>query len=65
MQRMGLGLRFHRMATALIIIGFALLCQPFTVALYAWGFPILLVGVILFIIADHVPAPKPKFDRPS
>ena len=50
------GFRLHRLATALILIGFAMLCQPFTVALYAWGFPVLLLGVLLFVIADHLPA---------
>ena len=51
-----LGRRLHRPATALILTGFAMLCQPFTVALYAWGFPVLLLGVLLFIIADHLPS---------
>jgi hypothetical protein len=49
----------HKIATALILHGFVLLCQPLTVALYALGFPTLLLGVVLFIIADHLPTPRP------
>ncbi len=40
------------------LLGIALLCQPFTVVLYAWRFPTMLVVVILFIVADHWPLPK-------
>jgi len=46
---------FYRLATVLILGGFAMLCQPFTHALFVVGFPVLLVGVVLFIIMDHVP----------
>jgi hypothetical protein len=49
----------------LILIGFAMLCQPFTVALYAWGFPVLLLGVVLFVIADHLPAKHSPPDQNS
>ncbi|MEW9804727.1 hypothetical protein [Mesorhizobium marinum] len=45
----------YRVASALILGGFALLCQPFTHALFVIGFPILLAGVALFMILDHVP----------
>ena len=59
------GLRLHRLATALILIGFAMLCQPFTVTLYAWGFPVLLLGVLLFVIADHLPTKHSSPDEDS
>lgn len=59
MQETAFGFWLHKIATVLILIGFALLCQPITVALYALGFPTLLLGVVLFIIADHLPAPRP------
>ena len=59
------GIRLHRLATALILIGFAMLCQPFTVTLYAWGFPVLLLGVLLFVIADHLPTKQVSPDENS
>ena len=46
---------FYRYATTLILGGFAMLCQPFTHSLFVLGFPILLAGVVLFMILDHVP----------
>jgi hypothetical protein len=45
----------YRIATALILGGFALLCQPFTHDLFVLGFPILLAGVVAFMVLDHVP----------
>lgn len=53
---------FYRLATALILGGFAMLCQPFTHALFVLGLPILLAGVILFMILDHVPDAKTEED---
>jgi hypothetical protein len=46
---------FYRLASVLILGGFAMLCQPFTHTLFAIGFPVLLAGVVLFMILDHVP----------
>jgi len=45
----------YRVATALIAGGFLMLCQPLSVTLFSLGFPILMVGVILFLILDHIP----------
>lgn len=45
----------YRVAITLIVGGFLMLCQPFIQGLFSWGFPILMVGVILFMILDHVP----------
>jgi hypothetical protein len=45
----------YRVATTLILGGFAMLCQPFTHALFVLGFPVLLAGVILFMVLDHIP----------
>jgi len=53
---------FYRLASALILGGFAMLCQPFTHALFVLGFPTLLAGVILFMILDHVPDAKMEDD---
>ena len=50
----------YRIASALILIGFAALCQPFAHWLFAIGFPVLLAGVVLFMILDHIPERQGK-----
>lgn len=47
---------FYRLAIVLILGGFAMLCQPFTHDLFVLGFPVLVAGVILFLVLDHLPA---------
>ena len=49
----------YRLASTLIIAGFLMLCQPVAKMLFEWGFPVLLAGVILFLILDHIPATSP------
>ncbi len=49
----------YRLASGLIIAGFFMLCQPFALILYEWGFPMLLTGLFLFLILDHIPAASP------
>ena len=51
---------FYRYASVLILGGFAMLCQPFTHSLFVFGFPVLLAGVILFMVVDHIPASSPS-----
>ncbi len=50
---------FYRYATVLILAGFVMLCQPFTHDLFMLGFPVLLAGVIIFMVLDHVPERPP------
>ena len=45
----------YRLAIVLILSGFAMLCQPFTHDLFVLGFPVLVAGVILFLVLDHLP----------
>ncbi len=49
----------YRIASGLIIPGYLMLCQPFTHDLFVIGFPVLLIGVILFMILDHIPERPP------
>jgi hypothetical protein len=49
----------YRIASGLIIAGFVMLCQPFAKVLFEWGFSVLLAGVFLFLILDHIPAASP------
>ena len=57
--------RWYQLATALILLGVVLMCQPFTKLLYSAGFPVILLGVILFIVLDHRAPPRPDHDRTS
>ncbi|MBN8997952.1 MAG: hypothetical protein J0H54_00800 [Rhizobiales bacterium] len=50
----------YRIASTMIIVGFVMLCQPLTHDLFIWGFPVLLCGVILFMILDHIPDRRPN-----
>jgi len=41
-------------ATASILIGILLMCQPFTFRLYPKGFGFLGVGTVLYIVSSHI-----------
>lgn len=47
--------RLYGVTTALILAGFASLCQPFFLWLYSAGFPLIIAGVALHIVLDHLP----------
>ncbi|MBW8637534.1 hypothetical protein K1W69_10070 [Hoeflea sp. WL0058] len=51
---------FYRYASTLIIAGFAMLCQPISHEIFVYGFPVLLSGVVLFLILDHLPGETVK-----
>ncbi|HEX2529706.1 MAG TPA: hypothetical protein VHL31_25885 [Geminicoccus sp.] len=53
---------WYGIATTAILLGVVLMCQPFSELLYSSGFPVILAGVILFIVLDHLSPPKPKSD---
>jgi hypothetical protein len=53
---------WYHLATALILLGVVLMCQPFSSLLYSAGFPVILAGVVLFTVLDHLPPPKPSSD---
>ena len=55
--------RFYVAATVLIITGIMMLCQPVSATVHVWGFPMLLVGVALFLILDHLPESSPLAKR--
>jgi hypothetical protein len=42
-------------STATIGVGIAMLVQPFTVDLYTWSFPVILVGALAFVVTSHFP----------
>ena len=47
--------RLYFFATILIVVGIIMLCQPFLFAIHVSAFPVLLIGVTLFMILDHLP----------
>ncbi len=46
----------ERLAIGLIALGIIGMFQAAQIDLYTWGFHILLVGTLLFIVISHVPA---------
>jgi hypothetical protein len=48
--------RLYTLATLLILAGIAMLCQPFFFFLHTFAFPVLLAGVALFMVLDHLPS---------
>lgn len=47
--------QFYHVATAIILFGFVMLIQPFTMFAFRWGVPVMVVGIILHAILDHLP----------
>ena len=47
--------RLYTVATILIIAGLAMVCQPFSLTVHIYALPVLLVGVVLFMVLDHLP----------
>ena len=43
----------------LMILGIVFLCQPWVVVLHQWSVLIMLIGIIGFNVAVHVPPPEP------
>ncbi len=48
--------KLYAVATALIIVGVVMLCQPFLLLIHVWAFPVFLVSFVLFMILDHLPS---------
>jgi hypothetical protein len=57
--------RAYAVASGLILLGVAMMCQPFTVALYSIGFPVILAGIVIFIVLDHRPDRAGTLDDPG
>lgn len=46
----------YRIASASILLGFLLMAQPVSQRLFMLGFPLILAGIVLYLILDHLPA---------
>jgi hypothetical protein len=42
-------------STVLIGLGMAMLVQPFSLVLFTWSFPVILVGALAFVVTSHFP----------
>ncbi len=52
-KRKKFGIYGDSVAIILIIVGFLMMIQPFTIVLYSYGFTVILSGVILFNVSSH------------
>ena len=44
----------------LMVFGIVALCQPWIAVLHQWSVTIMLVGLVGFNVAVHIPAPEPE-----
>ncbi|MBW1659703.1 MAG: hypothetical protein JRJ48_04330 [Deltaproteobacteria bacterium] len=42
------------LASLSIFLGIVFMCQPFSMEVYTYGFPIVLIGTVGYIILDHL-----------
>ena len=42
------------LAMVLVFVGFVMLCQPFALVIYSYGFTVVLAGVVLLNVAGHM-----------
>ena len=47
-------------AMTLMILGIIFLCQPWILILHQWSVTVMLIGLIGFNVAVHIPAPEKK-----
>lgn len=46
--------QLYRVCTAIILVGFVMLIQPLSMVAFTWGLPVLLAGVIIHAVLDHL-----------
>lgn len=50
----------YRLATGIILFGFIMLVQPLSMQAFSWGLPVMIVGIVIYIVLDHVPGKSPE-----
>ncbi|MCR9135181.1 MAG: hypothetical protein NXI27_04250 [Alphaproteobacteria bacterium] len=45
----------YRVATGIILLGFVMLIQPLWMDAFSWGLPVMIVGIVIYIVLDHLP----------
>lgn len=48
--------RAYAVCTAIILVGFAMLIQPFSMMIFSLGLPVMLVGILAHAVLDHLPS---------
>lgn len=43
------------LAICIMVLGYAMIFQPFSIVLYSYSFTVMLVGTVIYIIASHLP----------
>ena len=43
------------LAIALMLLGYAMIFQPFVLIVYSYSYTVMLIGTALYIIASHLP----------
>jgi hypothetical protein len=46
--------QLYRVCTAIILVGFVMLIQSVSMVAFTWGLPVLLAGVIIHAVLDHL-----------
>lgn len=49
----------YRLANGIILFGFFMLIQPLSIHAFNWGLPVMIVGIVIYLVLDHLP------DRPQ
>jgi chromate transport protein ChrA len=55
----------YALCTAIIMLGFVMLIQPFSITAFTWGLPIMIIGIVIHIVLDHLPQAKDTTDIAS
>ena len=48
---------FYKICTAVILIGFVMLIQPLSMTIFSFGLPVMIAGIIVHIVLDHMSEP--------
>ena len=54
-ERRGLRRILEPLAIALMLLGYAMIFQPFVLIVYSYSYTVMLIGTALYIIASHLP----------
>lgn len=50
----------YKLCTVVILIGFVMLIQPLSMTIFSFGLPVMIAGIIVHIVLDHMNEPVPQ-----